>query len=239
MDTIRWPAVTLAVIGLATLPLLAGAQQGRPAPLDTRSPLQGIVLDEVSGLPIESAVVSIVGSGLTARTDSYGSFGFANPPIGRISVRVSAPDLVSMVEEVEVRDGSIVHVQFLLPPLDALLAEFLVPPGSTVGEPATAADLVARRVPGLLHSVTMVGDGDRAIRLRGVNTFTGGGEPQLFVDGVRVTGTGTIYSTLMNIPASDVDRIDVLRGPAAAFLHPYAANGVIHVYTRTGTTEGR
>ncbi len=59
----------------------------------------------------------------------------------------------------------------------------------------------------------------------------------LFVDGVRVQGAG-IYDALSQIPAEDVEAIEVLRGAAAAFLHPDGANGVIHVRTISGTEPG-
>ena len=38
---------------------------------------------------------------------------------------------------------------------------------------------------------------------------------------------------LRQIPASDVEDIKVLKGPAAAFLYPLAANGVVAVTTRS------
>jgi outer membrane receptor for ferrienterochelin and colicin len=45
------------------------------------------------------------------------------------------------------------------------------------------------------------------------------------------------FDALERIPASDVERVEVLRGPAAAFLYPYAANGVINVVTKRGRRE--
>jgi outer membrane receptor for ferrienterochelin and colicin len=43
---------------------------------------------------------------------------------------------------------------------------------------------------------------------------------------------GAGLDLLRMIPATDVADISVLRGPAAAFLYPYAANGVISVTTK-------
>ncbi len=39
------------------------------------------------------------------------------------------------------------------------------------------------------------------------------------------------------ISADDVVDLDVLRGPAAAFLYSYAANGVIHIRTMSGKQD--
>lgn len=229
-----WLAL-LAVAGLPCAPLPVAAQQGQRAALDLRSPLQGVVLEESTLRPIEAATVILIGADMSTRTDADGAFAFANTPSGRVRVRVTSPGRVSMVQEVEVHPDAILHVQFLLPRIDVVLAGFLVTGSAdaTSGAPVTAADLVARQVPGLLYPVSSVGDTERGIRLRGTNTFTQAGDPHLFVDGIRVTGTGTIYDALTQIPAENVDRIEVLRGPAAAFLHPYAANGVIHVYTKS------
>jgi len=239
MSDHRTRMAILGMMGALSLPLWAAAQQGTFVPLNLDSPLQGIVLDESTGQPVADATLTIVGTDYRTSANAYGMFAFPDPPMGRVSVRAAAPDMVTLVEEVDVRADVITQIEFHLPPLDALLAEFLVPSGDRVSstEPTTAADLVARRVPGLMLPVSSVGDDERAIRLRGVNTFTQGSEPHLFIDGVRVTGTSTIYNTLTQIPASDVERIDVLRGPAAAFLHQYAANGVIHVYTRSGSSS--
>jgi hypothetical protein len=226
--------VILAVAGLPWGFQRADAQQGLPAPPDLQSPFQGVVLEESSFQPIESARVAIVGTNLVAETDAYGSFAFPDPPMGRISVRITAPDQVSTVQEVELREGGILHVQILLPRITAVLAELLVVGGAveaSSGAPSTAADLVARQVPGLLFPASSVGDAERGIRLRGANTFAAAADPHLFIDGVRVVGSQSIYEALTRIPAAEVDRIEVLRGPAAAFLHQYGANGVIHVYT--------
>jgi TonB-dependent starch-binding outer membrane protein SusC len=228
--------VILGAWGLLSIPSVAWTQHGLPTPLDLRS-LQGIVLDESSHEPIQSATVTIVGSDLETRTDAYGSFSVSNPPSGPVNVRVAAPGFITIVEEVEVVAGAIVHLQVFLPPLAALLSEILVrsPAGAAASDrSATAADLVARQVPGLLFPQSGPGDTDRGIRLRGISTFTQGGDPHLLIDGVRVVGTSAIYEILNQIPAEDVERVEVLRGPAAAFLHPYAANGVIHVHTKTG-----
>jgi TonB-dependent SusC/RagA subfamily outer membrane receptor len=42
------------------------------------------------------------------------------------------------------------------------------------------------------------------------------------------------YDALRNIPAADVEALEVLKGPAAASLYPFAANGVVLVTTKRG-----
>jgi TonB-dependent SusC/RagA subfamily outer membrane receptor len=63
-------------------------------------------------------------------------------------------------------------------------------------------------------------------------------QPSIYLDGIRVTemttsGGGT--NILELIPADDVERIQVLRGPSAdAYLGADAMNGVIVIETRGG-----
>ena len=72
------------------------------------------------------------------------------------------------------------------------------------------------------------------VLLRGTGTIGLSGEPQVFLDGVRIGGFGPAMEVLSQIPARDVRNIRVLRGPASAFLQG-SADGSIHVETRSGS----
>ena len=139
-----------------------------------------------------------------------------------------------MVQEVELDEESVVFLQILLPPISTVLSELLVP-GVSEGQSdfsATAADLLARRIPGILGPPRLPGETDRGpMRLRGTGTFNQDGEPIVYLDGVQVSPS-TAYEVLSRIPAESVEAIELLRGPAASFLHPFGANGVIHVRTK-------
>ncbi len=100
----------------------------------------------------------------------------------------------------------------------------------------------------------MVGAG-ATIRIRGVNTISGGNtgnSPLIYVDGVRLTktspqndpsGGGTGFdqvnagiSPLAEINPQDIERIEVIRGPAATTLYgTEASSGVIQIFTKSGT----
>ena len=100
------------------------------------------------------------------------------------------------------------------------------------GAQLTAADLLAIKVPSTRVTTGDIGKDDYQIRLRGYGSFTQDVQPLVIIDGVRVSGTETAFDVLSQIPASDVEDIQVLRGPAAAFLYPFAANGVVEVRTK-------
>jgi outer membrane cobalamin receptor len=96
-----------------------------------------------------------------------------------------------------------------------------------------------RRVPGLSARRTSgsLGDGLR-VSLRGSNSISLSDQPAVYLDGVRIDEGGTVDMRVLDqIPAADVQRIRVLRGPAATTLYPLSAAGVILVETRRGSPQ--
>ena len=103
-------------------------------------------------------------------------------------------------------------------------------------ERAAAADPRATTLP-LRVGAAMRCDDYGAFGLAWKSAISLGGEPDIYLDGVRMAGGfGEALSLLRQIPASDVRDIQILRGPAAAFLHG-SADGVIHVRTKSGRNE--
>lgn len=85
-------------------------------------------------------------------------------------------------------------------------------------------ELIAGRLPGV--DVRRSG-GRLAIIIRGQSTFSGSNEALIVVDGFQSDGR-----QLMAISPSDVEKIEVLKGPAAASYGVRGANGVLLVTTR-------
>ena len=242
--SIRPCAGALATVGLflvtqQALPLAAAAQEPLPG-ARTEVLLGGVVVDESTGQPVEAATVLLVGTDIETETGTYGGFAFTDAPLGTVSVRVTAPGHPSVVQEIDVRGDRIVFLQFILPSVAAVLSELLVGvPGNesvarlvTEAAQLTAADLLAIKVPSTRSITGSIGKNDYQIRLRGYGSFTQDLQPLVIIDGVRVSGTGTVFDVLSQIPASEVEDIKVLRGPTAAFLYPFAANGVVEVRTK-------
>jgi TonB-dependent SusC/RagA subfamily outer membrane receptor len=97
-----------------------------------------------------------------------------------------------------------------------------------------------------------VGAGSR-IRLRGISSVSMGNQPLVYVDGVRIrsdnfprnrppvgfTGRGSdaFASPINEINPADIDRIEVIKGPAATTLYgTEAAAGVIQIFTKRGSS---
>ncbi len=235
----RSSLTALVVIGSSSGAPRASAAQVAP-PLPTQAPLQGVVVDEATYQPVDSATVIIVGTNLVVTTNRWGSFAFPDAPLGPVSLQVSAPGHPSIVEDVEVREGRVVFMQVALPSVAAILSELFVSGASRAhaSETArTAADLLALEVPRTRVSSGMVGGSNYQLRLRPGNTFLGNGAPLILIDGVVMSSDEGAFDALERIPASDVAEIEILKGPATAFLYPWAANGVVNVKTKRGSRD--
>ncbi|MCY7378693.1 MAG: TonB-dependent receptor [Gemmatimonadaceae bacterium] len=118
--------------------------------------------------------------------------------------------------------------------------------------PASVDNLLQGKATGLTVTGNSGGVGGGAsIRLRGNVSATQSNQPLIYVDGVRVKSNGfpkntfptgyagnsdnTVYSPLNDIDPSDIDRIEVIKGPAATTLYgTEAASGVIQIFTKRG-----
>ncbi len=110
------------------------------------------------------------------------------------------------------------------------------------------SEMLAAREPGvsILPSGGLTGEGAR-IRIRGYASLSQPNEPIVYVDGVRVdrgggfgdyigTGGGGSPSRLDDINPDAIERIEVLKGAAAATLYgTEASSGVIQVFTKQGS----
>ncbi|MEZ5662008.1 MAG: TonB-dependent receptor [Burkholderiaceae bacterium] len=94
---------------------------------------------------------------------------------------------------------------------------------------AALADVLAR-VPGVTVNRNGGPASSTSLYLRGAEgRFTA-----VFVDGVRIDSQSTGGATWNAIPLSQVERIEVLRGPAAAIYGSDALAGVVQIFTREG-----
>ena len=115
------------------------------------------------------------------------------------------------------------------------------------------SEVLQGREPGVvgLPSGGLTGEGTR-IRIRGSASLSQSNEPIVFVDGVRVdrgggfggfvgTGGGGSPSRLDDINPQAIERVEILKGAAAATLYgTEASNGVIQIFTKRGAvTDGR
>ncbi len=114
----------------------------------------------------------------------------------------------------------------------------------------TFSEILTARTPGV--SVTanggLAGEG-ASIRIRGSASLSQSNEPIIYVDGIRVdrgggfgatgnvsAGGAGVSSRLDDINPESIERIEILKGPAAATLYgTEASNGVIQIFTKRGS----
>jgi TonB-linked SusC/RagA family outer membrane protein len=85
--------------------------------------------------------------------------------------------------------------------------------------------------------------GGVSVRLRGVATILGSADPLYMIDGVIVNNDspellnlgGSAQNRLVDIDPNDVDRIEIVKGAAAAALYGSRANnGIVQIFTKRG-----
>ncbi len=146
----------------------------------------------------------------------------------------------------------------------AVLAAFPVlaqsPAASTLKEVVVAATRVAQPLSDLVADVSIIdraqiersgasGFADLMARLPGVEFQRNGGPgtttsvylrgaetrfTAVFIDGVRIDSQATGGASWEAIPLGQIDRIEILRGPAAAVYGSDALGGAIQIFTRRG-----
>ncbi|MBL8981510.1 MAG: TonB-dependent receptor plug domain-containing protein, partial [Gemmatimonadetes bacterium] len=90
------------------------------------------------------------------------------------------------------------------------------------------------------------GGGGISVRLRGTNSFISGSDPLYIVDGVIIdNGSGQLadlgtranpQNRLADLNPADIDRVEIIRGAAAAALYGSRANnGVVQIFTKRGS----
>lgn len=87
-------------------------------------------------------------------------------------------------------------------------------------------DVIQGRVPG----VQVSGSGlNRTVQIRGAANFSGVVEPLFVLDGMTVS-----KDAIINIPPSDVEAVDILKGAAASIYGSQGSGGVIAILTKRG-----
>jgi TonB-linked SusC/RagA family outer membrane protein len=111
------------------------------------------------------------------------------------------------------------------------------------------SEIIQGREPGVLGlpSSGATGEGAR-IRIRGSASLSQSNEPIVYVDGIRVdnsggfaggasAGGGGAPSRLDDINPESIERVEILKGAAAATLYgSEASNGVIQIFTKDGSS---
>lgn len=99
---------------------------------------------------------------------------------------------------------------------------------------ATVSELLARQ-PGIEFSRAGGRGASESLYIRGTNS----GHALVLIDGMRVSSATTGATALQLIPLSQVERIEVLRGPASALYGSDAVGGVVQIFTKQADASPR
>ena len=248
-----------AAAALLSVPAAARAQA-------TTGIIEGRITDAASGRVLPNAQVFVAGTTVGAQTSDAGTFRITGVPARQVEVRVRLIGFAPANKTVVVTAGATVRADFALSTSALQLDQVVVTGtgqrtevkrlGNTVSvvKPPeiapinTTSDLLQGREPGVvgMPSSGMTGEGAR-IRIRGNSSLSQSNEPIVFIDGIRVNagggfgegvgaGGGGATSRLDDLDPSSIERMEILKGAAAATLYgTEASNGVIQIFTKRGS----
>lgn len=229
--------------------------------------VEGTVTEQGSGRPLGNAQVFVAGTTLGALTNGQGFYRITGAPARQLEVRVRLIGYGPSNKSAVVAAGQTATVDFTMSVSALQLEQVVVTGSgqavevkklgntvATVQPPQFApisspSELLQGREPGLvgLPSSGITGEGSR-IRIRGNASLSMSNEPIVFIDGMRMNarggfgnntgaGGGGSPSRLDDIDPSTIERVEILKGAAAATLYgTEASNGVIQIFTKRGSS---
>ncbi len=232
--------------------------------------ITGRVTDAKTGQVLPNVTVTVEATNRRATTTNDGRYTVSGIAAGVHAVAARLLGHTPQTRVVTVTSDSITRIDFALAEAAAALEQVVttavgdqrkVELGNSIATinadsvvrtaPVTElTDVLSGRAPGVqvLQDQGQVGAGVR-IRIRGVSSFTLSNDPIIYVDGVRLDGSGgqvngaspsvsapfPVPSRLNDIDPADIESIDVLKGPSAATEYGTdAASGVIVLRTKHG-----
>ncbi|MGH9202599.1 MAG: TonB-dependent receptor plug domain-containing protein, partial [Vicinamibacterales bacterium] len=218
----------------------------------------------MSGQPIASAQLGVVGTQLGAVTNNDGQYTIRGVNPGRAEVRVLRLGFAEQRQAVSVTAGQTAMLNFALRAVAMTLNPVVttvtgqqrrIEVGNAIAQidatdivqrqaVSNVADMLVAKAAGVLVIPgTQTGAGIR-VRIRGTSSLSLTNNPIYVIDGIRVEGTtgsstlsvgGTTPSRIGDLNPEEIESIEVVRGPSASTLYGTdAANGVIVITTKRG-----
>lgn len=254
-------------VGSCALAALALIAATAPSALAQNGSVAGTVVDGISRRPLSGAQVFIKGTNIGTSTGEAGRYIISNVPPGERTVGVRQLGFAARERPVTVAPGQRVTVDFELTTQAISLTEVVVTGTATATEvrkignsvasvnvselaekaPILSVDqLIKGRTPGVIMNLgqSTVGTPGQ-IKIRGTKSITLPSDPVMYIDGVKINNSddrpifigGQGINRLADLNPAEIDRIEIVRGAAAATLYgTQGSNGVIQVFTKRGRT---
>lgn len=234
--------LTLYIIGIATLlPLLPLRAQS------TDAHLYGHVTERESGEHLPYVTVLIEGTTIGTTTDTSGHYFLKNLPTGEYTLKVQMIGYESAEERVTITANSSQEVNFIIGEQRISLDEVVVSAsrsearrkeapalvnvvGADIFERTTSVNLAQGLVfqPGVRVEDACQNCGFAQVRINGLD----GHYSQILMDSHPIFSSLTGVYGLEQIPASMIERVEVLRGGGSALFGSSAIGGTINIITR-------
>lgn len=235
--------LSIGVLALALILLLTPRASAQ-------SRIVGTITDQ-SSKPVAGASIHLLNTEITVISDSAGNFTITHLPTGRYTLQLSAIGYATLATPIEAGKGDTPLV-FQLPnsltQLDAVTVtadkkeELLqtVPISVTAISAKQVEDFRLWDIKGITAIVPNLysgnsGDGRNVTSIRGITTTSYDPAVATYIDGVNQFSLDTYIPEL-----SDIQRIEVLRGPQGTLFGRNAMGGVINIITKqpTNATHG-
>jgi TonB-linked SusC/RagA family outer membrane protein len=226
--------------------------------------IEGMVTDANNGEALPGANVAVPEEGIGAATEADGQYSF-DVPAGTHVVRASFVGYRSSTQEITVEAGETVELDFALEADYAGLDEVVVVgygqqereelTGSIssisaadiedIGSVGSPEQLLQGQAGVQVTSTSGLAGGAVNVSVRGVASINGSSQPLYVVDGTPVTaaptgdGYGQETNALSTLTTDDIQSLEVLKGASATAIYgSRAANGVVLITTKKGTSSG-
>lgn len=227
--------------------------------------VSGTVIDTETRQPLVGAQVTVVGTNRSAVTNQEGRFLISGVAVGEQTIRASLIGYSANTQTVRVQASQTATVEIALEmsllQLDALVVTAtgtelrrreignsvttIAPEAVAPGVASNFSEMLNARSAGVtvIQAGGTTGTGTR-IRIRGANSLSLSNDPLIIIDGIIVDSNSDSYSIdlggqstsrINDINPEDIEKIEILKGPAASALYgTAAANGVIQITTKRG-----
>jgi len=254
----------VVVRSLVQAVLIGAFVAGRADAQVQQGAITGRVTDAITGQPIVSVQVNVIGTNVGTQVNSQGQYTLRGVTTGAVEVRVVRVGFAEQRRTVTVTAGETVALDFQMRAVAVELSPVVTTAigdqrrlevGNSIARIDAAqivqtraisnmGDLLTSRAAGVqVFGPTQIGAGTR-VRIRGTSSLSLSNNPLYVVDGIRVEGTtgsssvsvgGTLPARVNDLNPDEIESISVVRGPSAVPLYGTAgANGVIVVQTKRG-----
>ena len=244
---------------------LASALLAGPLSAQTGT-ISGVLTNGESGEPLSNVQISVEGTGLGTLTNNQGRFLILNVPAGDREVVAQLIGFREERHTVSLGSGESALADISMYPLAVELEGVVVTGTAIAAQKREVGNSISLVTSDeLLYSgainledalrgralgVSITGASGTAgagsdILLRGTNSVNGRNRPLIYVDGVRMptgtledaTGEAQEHATFLgSIREEDIERIEIIKGPAASSLYGTDASaGVIQIFTKKGS----